>query len=72
MQVIFFSISHFTIATEYRFVEIDKLKMKEKNNLFISKLDKKEGSYIPSSPNNINLSDINLFCFLLNRLSDIM
>ena len=34
--------------------------MKEKNNLFISKLDKKEGSYIPSSPNNINLSDINI------------
>lgn len=60
MQVIFFSISHFTIATEYRFVEIDKLKMKEKNNLFISKLDKKEGSYIPSNPNEINLSDINI------------
>ena len=34
--------------------------MKEKNNLFISKLDKNEGSYIPSSPNEINLSDINI------------
>lgn len=34
--------------------------MKEKNNLFISKLDKKEGSYIPS-PNETNFSNINTF-----------
>ena len=34
--------------------------MKEKNNLFISKLDKKEGSYIPSH-NEMNFSVINTF-----------